>query len=66
MENIQKKALDDELNKSEEEVEDSIKEQPFGSRKVKCCECGRIYNALDVNVVPCSNGYICLNCLDHE
>ena len=63
MENIRKKAMDDELNKSSQDIGREPDRYVRVPRMVRCIECRRL---LDLNLeraTATSNGYICAECM---
>ena len=68
MEDINKKAKDDELNKAHEELSETPRRFISVPRKekdnfFKCSECGKIFDIRKEGI--CSSTVLCDNCLKH-
>lgn len=59
MENIRKKAMDDELNKSSPDIGREPDRYVRVPRMARCIECKRLFDLNREKVVATSNGYIC-------
>ena len=63
MEDINKKAHDDELNKSKDEIGNAPRKFIGVPRPVSCIECGRLFDSSADGGTITRNGYICKQCL---
>ena len=63
MKDIKKKAIDDELNKSSQDIGREPDRYVRVPRMVRCIECHRLFNLNNEKFVATSNGYICLSCI---
>lgn len=63
MENIRKKAMDDELNKSSQDIGREPDRYVRVPRMARCIECKRLFDLNTEKAVATSNGYICSSCI---
>lgn len=65
MKDIKKKAMDDELNKSSQDIGREPDQYVRVPRMVRCIECKRLFDLNTEKVVATSNGYICSSCIKY-
>lgn len=63
MKDIKKKAIDDELNKSSQDIGREPDRYVRVPRMARCIECNRLFNLNTEKAVATSNGYICSSCI---
>lgn len=63
MKDIKKKAMDDELNKSSQDIGREPDRYVRVPRMERCIECKRLFDLNTEKVVATSNGYICSSCI---
>lgn len=63
MKDIKKKAIDDELNKSSQDIGREPDRYVRVPRMARCIECNRLFNLNTEKAVAISNGYICSSCV---
>lgn len=63
MKDIKKKAIDDELNKSSQDIGREPDRYVRVPRMARCIECKRLFDLNTEKVVATSNGYICSSCI---
>lgn len=63
MKNIKKKAIDDELNKSSQDIGREPDRYVRVPRMVSCIECKRLFDLNTEKAVVTSNSYICSSCI---
>lgn len=63
MKDIKKKAIDDELNKSFQEIGRAPDRYIRVPRMARCIECKRLFDLNTEKAVATSNGYICSSCI---